>query len=199
MSISHPDCLTHRGRRALAGLAAAYWLAACVSPDAEAPSFESLIVDEAHSVHDAFVPMPASLDAGTNVSGDPSSTTAAPIVLRAPLFFDLPINSVRYAVSGYDPATGLCISAIFMMHGPGDPRRYCDEFDRFMFPYIVLERASRAGCWHYGSAVKLESIRGCVDFTGVTSGAGEAQLTLTVTSELWSGTVIFDAPGTRAR
>ena len=97
-------------------------------------------------------------------------------------------------VSGRDPGTRLCISVVFMLRELSDRRRHCEDFERPMFPYVVMQRADRAGCWDYGSAVQLESIRGCVDFAAFGPGhADEAHLTLTITSEPWSGTVIFDA------
>ena len=91
--------------------------------------------------------------------------------------------------------TTLCstFTAVFTLGmgigGPPWEGRACDEFDPPWYPYVVIEPAAKAGCWSYGPNAKRESIRGCMDV-----GGSEAHLTLSVSSEYWSGTVIFDTP-----
>jgi hypothetical protein len=95
------------------------------------------------------------------------------IVIDDPIFFDLPTGLIRYAVSGYDPGTDLCVTAIWEIRDIRDKRRYCDEFGP-LFPYVVIAPGQPAGCWNSRTDVELLSISGCVDW--------------------WSGTVRFDGP-----
>jgi hypothetical protein len=124
------------------------------------------------------------------------------IVIDDPIFFDLPINSLRYAVSGYDADTDLCATAIFSIGDASDLTRHCDDFGP-QFPYVVIAPGESAGCWHYGTDVELLSVDGCVDFAafnfpiipGKDDGVehtDEVDLELRVTSDVFSGTVHFD-------
>ena len=124
------------------------------------------------------------------------------IVIDEPIFFDLPINSLRYAVSGYDPGTDLCITAIWALRDASDQVRHCDDFGP-LFPYVVIAPGEPAGCWSFGTAVELLSVSGCVDWAAFNSpvipwkgtGSGhtdEVDLELQLTSDVWSGTVRFD-------
>ena len=135
-------------------------------------------------------------------TGEPDP--ASLIVIDDPIFFDLPINSLRYAVSGYDLGTDLCVTAIFSIRDASDQIRHCDDFGP-QFPYVVIAPGEPAGCWQYGTEVELLSVDGCVDWAAfnfpVIPGKGdgsvhtdEVDLKLRLTSDVWSGTVHFDGP-----
>ncbi len=137
--------------------------------------------------------------------GDPKPDPAGLIVIDDPIFFDLPIDSLRYAVSGYDPDTDLCVTAIWSLRNASDQIRHCDDFGP-LFPYVVIAPGEPAGCWGFGVDVELHSVSGCVDWAAFNSpvipwkGAGpghtdEVDLELEVTSDVFSGTVRFDGPG----
>jgi hypothetical protein len=124
------------------------------------------------------------------------------IVINDPIFFDLPINSLRYAVSGYDRGTDLCITAIWSLRSARDQSRHCDDFGP-MFPYVVIAPGEPAGCWQYGTDVELISAEGCVDWAAFNSPVipgrdtssghtDEVDLKLELTSDVWSGTVHFN-------
>lgn len=184
---------TPHALRAATFLFAGYALTACALVDGDSAEDTHVRSRVAHAVSglDAGVPASApSLDAAVDASHDPSSPNL--IVLRDLQFFDLPINSIRYAVSGHDSATGLCISAVFYLNS-FSRQRHCDLGGSW-FPYVVVERATKPGCWGYGPNASIESIRGCVDFALFgRESTGDVQLTMTISSEPWSGTVIFDA------
>jgi hypothetical protein len=88
----------------------------------------------------------------------------------------LPINSVRTAASGYDPAARICASIIWDFSNNDIPsERYCGDFlvpandggftERVGFPYVVLRREQDAPCrnlWEYGGTEPL-SASGCID------------------------------------
>lgn len=117
------------------------------------------------------------------------------IVLPAPVFFELPLDSTRHAVSGHDPATGLCITAVFFPDEQAPRDRRCNDFGAGWLPYVVVEVAEAAGCWDYGSAARVDALRGCVDWAAFgPEHTDEATLELSIESPLWSGRVVFDEP-----
>jgi hypothetical protein len=157
------------------------------------------VAGDASVAHDASTSDEAGgepASASSQLRTDRDSGTETPtIVLREPVFFDLPINSLRFAVSGHDAASGLCITAVFFPTEDAQLVRHCDDFDHTWFPYVVVEPANAAGCWDYGSTVTLESARGCVDWASFgPSHADEATLELAIDSPLWSGHIIFAKP-----
>jgi hypothetical protein len=116
------------------------------------------------------------------------------IVIDDPIFFDLPTGLIRYAVSGYDPGTDLCVTAIWEIRDISDQSRHCDDFGP-RFPYVVIAPGKPAGCWYSKTSAELLSISGCVDWAAFGSGhTDEADLELQVASDVWSGTVRFDGP-----
>jgi hypothetical protein len=151
--------------------------------------------------------MTHTIDAGTTHSSDAAATSthdagiespdaAAPgprILFDDPTFFSLPINSIRPAVSGHDPATGLCITVIWYLSGV---EKDCDQFGSSqLFPYVNIEADAPAGCWDYGPNAELLAIRGCPDYPHFGVGpmqSSEVELEVDIKSDLWSGTVRFD-------
>jgi hypothetical protein len=108
-----------------------------------------------------------------------------------PLFFSVPINSVRHGVSAYDPTTGLCISAIWPI-AVVDETRFCEEGMAMGAPNVVIEPGVEAGCWDYGGNVEVLEQRGCVDFGDLTIEADDAvDIELDLSSDLFTGTVRF--------
>jgi hypothetical protein len=116
------------------------------------------------------------------------------IVIDDPIFFDLPISSLQYAVSGYDPGTDLCVTAIWPIRDARDWIRHCDDFGPG-FPYVVIKPGEPAGCLSPVADVELLSASGCVDWAAFGSGhTDEVDLELQVASDVWSGTVRIDGP-----
>jgi hypothetical protein len=116
---------------------------------------------------DRIAPPPAG-DAGPT----PVEVTLDPCTLE---FFDLPIDSVRTAVSGFDPEARICASIIWdFSNNDLERERFCGEFvvldnDGFPlrsgFPYVVLRRDQDAPCsdlWQYADA-DATAASGCID------------------------------------
>jgi hypothetical protein len=104
------------------------------------------------------------------------------------VFFDLPINSIRYAVAGYDASARTCVSIIWDYSNTGHATtRQCDNFGP-QFPYVIIETETDDPCdsWTYGSTdVTVESVSGCVEFVDVKYVVVE----VTVTSDIFTGTI----------
>lgn len=113
-------------------------------------------------------------------------------------FFDLPIDSIRNGVAGYDPTRRLCVTLIWDYSsntrtlGP-----HCDSFGG-MFPYVAIETDTDGPCqgWSYGGGPEVLSARGCVDFTFHGAG-GLVDFEVQVAGEEFTGTIVADnrAPG----
>lgn len=123
--------------------------------------------------------------------GDAGGTDAGPrLEFLEPMFFSLPINSVRYGVSGYDPSSDLCISVIWYLTD-FEQTQYCGVDTSFR-PYVWVEAAQPAGCWGYGPNAELLAVRGCVDFADLTDPDDDSvELEADISSPTWSGTVRF--------
>jgi hypothetical protein len=111
------------------------------------------------------------------------------IVIDDPIFFPTPTGSMRWAVSGYDRRTDLCITAIWFLRDFNDRIQICEPPGP-LFPYVVIEPGEPAGCWNYGPNAELLSTSGCVYWPG-SEHDGEVNLELQLTSDVWSGTVHF--------
>ncbi len=106
--------------------------------------------------------------------------------LESLTFFELPINSVRYAVSGYDPAARTCVTIQFDYSNTGRMSlvgtEICDEFGP-RFPYVTVAEEQDAPCgtsiWEYSGA-EPAAVSGCFD-----NAQPLADLELTVD---WQGT-----------
>jgi hypothetical protein len=91
-------------------------------------------------------------------------------------FFQLPINSLRYAVSGYVPEARACVSVIWDHSNTGrlSPRMRCDVNGE-SFPYVHIEAGVDGPCgnWDYGPNAALNGeVQGCVSFAGTDGGEG---------------------------
>ncbi len=154
-------------------------------------SFDALI----ERVRDATDELPGP-DASTdnNLPGpDASTATGDRIVFTEALAFSLPINSIRYGVSGYDAEHDLCISLIWYLD-PITETRFCEVGDSLQ-PYLWVEQGGAAGCWDYAPNAELLAQRGCADFGELSDMTDDSiDVEVDVVSDLWSGTVAFTSP-----
>lgn len=110
-------------------------------------------------------------------------------------FFGLPINSIRAAVSGYDPVARACATLLFDFSNTG--RRlgaHCEGFDQ-TFPYVIVQTGvDENTCgWEYGSDVEVLATEGCIDFAEMSAvGVDLADLKVSVESEAFTGTIVVD-------
>jgi hypothetical protein len=81
-------------------------------------------------------------------------------------FFALPINSMRAAISGWDPAVKACATITWDYSNNGMYLgAHCDNF-KAGFPYvnITMNTDGPCGAWQYAGNVELDAAKGCVDF-----------------------------------
>lgn len=107
------------------------------------------------------------------------------------VFFDLPIDSIRYAVGGFAAEEQLCVAIIFSNPGV-EP--HCDDFqvgDSFGFPYVVvIPGAEPCTEWEYGGNVTLEAASGCMQVTQEFPLAISIDMTLSVSGAPFTGTIV---------
>lgn len=101
----------------------------------------------------------------TTMTGETTTGASDDLVLDPATleFFDLPIDSLRYAVGGFDPDHGLCAAIIFSDPGA---KQHCDDFmvgASDGFPYVVITPAAAPPCmdWDYVGNVQLDAASGC--------------------------------------
>jgi hypothetical protein len=135
-------------------------------------------------------------DAGSVDVGADAPADAGPanrLVFDQPAFFDLPINSIRYALSGYDAAADICVTAVWFFTDQAAQDRLCSpDFDG-QTVYFIVSPGESAGCWDYDGNATIDRVDGCVDwsaFGGTHTDAAEIEFQ--VTSPAWSGAVRFD-------
>jgi len=113
-------------------------------------------------------PRDASPDASD--PGDPGLPVLIALDPASIEIFDLPINSLRYAAAGRDPATGTCASIIWdYSNNDLEAGRRCDD-DFLMypsFPYVLLRTPPEScdnlqGLWDYGGQ-EPHFASGCFD------------------------------------
>ena len=110
-------------------------------------------------------------------------------------FFGLPVDSLRFAMAGLDPARHVCVTLIWdfsnlgMSLGP-----HCDDF-KPGFPYTVVVPGTDGPCqaWDLGPNAAFVSAEGCVDFAliGVTN-LDLADVKVKVQSNAFVGTIVAD-------
>jgi hypothetical protein len=109
-------------------------------------------------------------------------------------FFSLPINSIRYAISGWDPDARTCVSVIWTLGGVEDAEAFCGEST----PYVIIAPDQNAPCgelWDYASNVTTNSAIGCYDFADFATLGSWAphldliDLDLSVTSTTFTGNI----------
>jgi hypothetical protein len=146
--------------------------------------------DAGSTPHDAGMTIDAR--PATHDAGDASIAAHAPdVVFDDPMFFSLPIDSIRYGVSGHDAEHDLCISVIWYISGI-DRSRFCGDDAMPITPDVVIEAGMPAGCWDYRGNADLLAMRGCVDFGTFRDLDDDAvDLDVDVHSDLFTGTVRF--------
>jgi hypothetical protein len=110
-------------------------------------------------------------------------------------FFGLPINSVRFAVSGYDPDAKVCVTIIWDFSNNGEYEgAHCDDFYP-SFPYVIIipDAKGQCGQWDYGSNIAMVKAEGCVDFDDFApAGMDLVDVSVQVQSPMFTGTIIAD-------
>jgi hypothetical protein len=138
-------------------------------------------------------------DAGTTIdagaaphdAGDASTARPPDIIFDDPMFFSLPIDSIRYGVSGHDAESDLCISVIWYVSSI-DHTRFCSDDATAPTPDVVIEAGTPAGCWDYRGNAELVAMRGCADFGMLNDPSDDSvDLDVDVHSDVWTGTVRF--------
>ncbi len=125
-------------------------------------------------------------DAATDLVLDPASL----------VFFELPINSLRYAVGGFDPAQHTCVTVIFF---DDLATRRCDDFqtgDTNGVPYVFIAPNAAPPCmdWGYGGNVTLDAATGCVELTSHDPLTIALDMMLTVSGAPFTGTITVASP-----
>lgn len=121
---------------------------------------------------------------GSSTTGGDTGLVLDPATL---VFFELPINSIRYAVAGYDPGHDTCVSIIF--NNP-DVVQHCDDF-MDGFPYVVITPGGSPPCmdWEYAGDVTLDMAAGCMQVTSLAPLAIDIDMTLQVSGDVFTGTI----------
>jgi hypothetical protein len=104
-------------------------------------------------------------------------------------FFELPIGSVRYAVAGQDVDSDTCVTLVWWGIEE-DP--ICAQPDMQGWPYVVITPNVQAPCtqWDYGGNVAIADAQGCADFTYGPTFTAEIDVSLEVSGDLFTGTII---------
>ncbi|MEZ4265852.1 MAG: hypothetical protein R3F39_05700 [Myxococcota bacterium] len=128
----------------------------------------------------------------------PDAAPAADTLVLDPAtlqFFGLPINSVRYAVSGYDAAHRTCATLIWDYSNNGQAMRsHCDDFFPG-FPYVIVtpDTDGPCGAWEYGGLSGSTTATGCVDFAEASSaGTDLVDVRVTVADPAFTGVIVAD-------
>ena len=159
---------------------------------------------------DAASPSPDSApqnDADSDAGGVPGAFALDPASL---LFYDLPINSVRYAVSGLEPTANMCVTLVWFITEPtGGDYHLCglDPTPPSLRPYAIVAPVTPAEppppdgpqygaglceVWDYGANATVVDVAGCVDFSWSGSGTtGSADLLVTLDSPALQGPVVI--------
>ncbi len=135
---------------------------------------------------------------GSTVTTDTTTGGGSGLVLdpASLVFFELPINSIRYAVAGFDPAQQTCVAVIFF----GDiETEQCDTFktgDDFGFPYVVVTPNATSPCmdWDYTGNVTLDSASGCVQLTASNPLQIAIDMAMTVSGPPFTGAITVASP-----
>lgn len=83
-------------------------------------------------------------------------------------FYDLPIGSIRFAVSGHDPEARTCVTLVWdFSNTDRRPGPFCDDFGPG-FPYAIVRQDTDGPCadWNYGGSHPVLSAEGCLDWAG---------------------------------
>jgi hypothetical protein len=115
------------------------------------------------------------------------------------VFFGLPIDSIRFAVTGYDAHQHACATIVWMPAVASNPPAMCNVFepDGLQNPYVIIQPDTNGPCteqdWDYSGNVTTTSSTGCVDFTDAGAvGTGMVDAEIGVEGDLFTGTIVAD-------
>jgi hypothetical protein len=112
--------------------------------------------------------------------------------------FWLPINSIRLGASGRVPDADVCVGLVWFFSSVDDAdTQHCDDFAED-FPYAVVQAATPEGCgevWNYGPNAAVLEASGCIVPDLETIGPHAMDVTVDVSSPLFTGTVHLVSPG----
>ncbi|MBN1607632.1 MAG: hypothetical protein JW940_13425 [Polyangiaceae bacterium] len=138
---------------------------------------------------------------GSDAGAGGGAVTADRLVLdpSSLVFYSLPINSIRYAVTGYDASQRTCATLVWEATDATKPGAFCDVFtakDAIYFnPYVVLETDTDGPCtdtdWDYQGNVDTASSIGCVDFAAhVGVSVDMVDVEIGVAGTVFTGTIV---------
>ena len=89
-------------------------------------------------------------------------------------FFYLPIDSIRFAVSGHDPEAQVCVTLVWDFSNTGrEPGAFCDDFGPgFPYAIVVPDTDGPCGAWDYAETHPVLNAEGCLDMAGFTGTTG---------------------------
>jgi hypothetical protein len=89
-------------------------------------------------------------------------------------FFDLPIGSIRFAVSGHDPEARVCVTLVWDFSNTGrEPGAFCDDFGPgFPYAIVIPDTDGPCGAWEYAETHPVQHAEGCLDMVGFTGTTG---------------------------
>lgn len=124
---------------------------------------------------------------GMSMGGAGATMILDPATLE---FFELPIGSLRYAVSGQDQASDTCVTLVWW--GSFDPM--CAMPGMRNWPYVIVTPGARAPCmqWDYGGNLTVDDASGCVEFTSTPPLTATVDVTVQVSGAAFTGTIIAD-------
>ncbi len=119
------------------------------------------------------------------------------------IFYDLPINSIRYAVSGFEPQNNVCVTLVWSIAEPGPSYELCGIGGiggAPEAPYAIVAPPTppadpsdgplyglrQCEVWDYGPNATVEALEGCVTFQGSPT-IGSADLVVTLSGDLLNG------------
>ena len=139
--------------------------------------------------------VPDDAEAADGASGDASTAGTLTLDPATLTFFALPIDSIRYAVAGYDPVARACATLIWDYSNTGHVlSATCVAGEHFPYALVELDTDGPCGAWDYGaSGESVTSADGCVDFAGVTPTSIDlVDVTVAVTGTPFTGTIRAD-------
>jgi hypothetical protein len=139
--------------------------------------------------------------AGSDAGAGGAAVSADRLVLdpSSLVFYGLPIDSIRYAVTGYDASQRTCVTVVWQFENATRLGASCDVFTTrapaYFNPYVVLKTDTDGPCtdadWDYAGNVDTTSSIGCFDYAahgGV--GVDVVDVAIGVQGTAFTGTVV---------
>ena len=151
--------------------------------------------------------------AGSDAAGADAAVGVRSLDPASVIFYDLPINSLRYAVSGLEPQSGLCVTLVWYVSEPSSDGSY--QFCGLapdppgLQPYALVAPMTAPDpwmsgdpiygsrpceVWDYGPHATVQALDGCARFNDLPVSSGQADLVVTLDSPLLSGQVAIRSP-----